>query len=389
MDRIEGDAAIEARLEPNSLDWVRSGRLLAVPRAVLIVTAPSAKSGLVTYAGVTHPMTIVEGKARAEVPVALLSGGALPIRVRTVGPHAQSAVFAVRFAPRPEQHGRVVFDSTCSPYGLRVRAGALPADSWLQVGCRLLHTARDDYQGATLELIMLWDHTDGPVSINGVDSEPTKDAFFTYRTGAQPGHLRLGARGAEIVLEYRIPERLHDGFLGVGLGPYYYALEDNLVDFETAAPMLTLYAGYSLNPTARIVYFNATLINRHGYSDQGLYIWFEQARMFDQRLALNFLLGANVLIYERDNAAFARFSVPQGFELVFRDFLRRSYNLTGGAFIYPKIFGRSYYNLWLRWGTPALFGEINYIDWHEPPNDAPSQSRSLGFTFGTTLLKFL
>jgi hypothetical protein len=101
------------------------------------------------------------------------------------------------------------------------------------------------------------------------------------------------------------------------------------------------------------------------------------------------LLGANVLLYARDEHVAGRVSAPQGFELVFRDFLARNRNLTAGAFLYPNISGRSYYNLWLRWGSADFFGEVNFIDWHEPHRTAPSTSRSLGLTFGTTVARFL
>jgi hypothetical protein len=384
------DPGIEAHLEPGSLQWVRSARLVVVPRAVLVVSVEGATSGVVSYAGFDHPLLVAGGRARAELPVALLSDDALPIRVRVRRDVQQrAAVFRLRFAPRPEHRGTVLFDSSCSPFGLRVRAGALPADSWLDVGCRLVQTAHGDHTSATLELYLLWDHAGQAVELDGAETRPLRSSLWTYRVNAAPGVVRLAARGSEVSLEYHLPERVHDGFLGLGIGPYYYALRDNRVDFAAQISLLTLYAGYALNPAARIVYFNATALDRRGYSDNGLYVWFEQARMFDQRLSLNLLLGANVLVYPHDGSAVARVSVPQGFELVFRDLLSRNHNLTTGAFLYPRIFGRSYYNVWLRWGTPAFFGEINFIDWREPHRDAASQSRSLGLTFGTAVLRFL
>lgn len=390
VDRIEGDTGPVVKIEPGSLQWVRGTRLLALPRAVLLVSVPGVERGVVSYAGFNHSLQVKGAMARAELPVVLLSGAGLPIRVQTqAGGVQQVSVFAIRFAPRASQRGTVIFDSSCSPYGMRVRGGSLPDDSFLQVGCRLVQTAHDDHTSPTLELYLLWDNAGPDAAIDGAQALPTLESMWAYRVGAVPGEVKLAARGSEIALEYHLPERLHDGFVGVGLGPYYYTLKDNQVDLEGSISLLTLYAGYTLNPAARIVYFNATALDRQGYSDNGLYFWFEQARMFDQRFSLNLLLGANVLIYRRDDAAVVRFGVPQGFELVFRDFLGNNFNLTAGAFIYPKILGRSYYNAWLRWGTPALFGEINFIDWREPHANAPSESSSIGLTFGTTVLRFL
>jgi hypothetical protein len=390
VDRLEGDPTIQVRLEQGSLQWVRTARVVVVPRAVAVVTAAGAHAGVVTYAGFNHSLYARGAVARGELAVVLLSGAQLPIRVQIERAGVQStAVFVVRFAPRAAQRGRVIFDSSCSPFGLRVRTGALPEDSWLYVGCRMVETAHADYQSGTLELYLLWDNAGTAVAIDGAVVAPTLESLWTYRVSATPGEVRLAARAAQLALEYHLPAELHDGFLGLGIGPYYYTLRDDSTDFEGQIALLTLYAGYALNPAARIVYFNATALDRRGYSDNGLYVWFEQARMFDQRFSLNFLLGANVLVYRRDDASIARVSVPQGFEFVFRDLLGVNYNLTAGAFLYPKIFGRSYFNVWLRWGTPALFGEINYIDWREPHGNSPSESRSLGLTFGTTVLRFL
>lgn len=389
IDRLAGDARVEARLEPGSLRWVRTGRVI-VPRAVLVVRAKQATSGAVAYAGFWHPMTASDGALRAELPVALLSNDAYPIRVELrQGGQLRSALFQLRFAPRPTQRGRVLFDSSCSPFGLRVSRGAVPADSWLYIGCRLVQTDRGDHVSPTLELYVLWDHVGSSISLDGVPSLPAVDSLFSYRVSAHPGYVRCATRGAQVEIAYRLPERLHAGFLGLGVGPYYYTLRDDRVKLEAAVPLITLYAAYSFNSSARIVYFNATAVDRHGYADQGLYLWFEQLRVFDERLSLNLLLGANVLLYSRDEHVVGRLSAPQGFELVFRDFLGRNRNLTSGAFVYPRIFGRSYYNVWLRWGSPELFGEINFIDWHEPHPGAASESRSLGLTFGTTILRVL
>jgi hypothetical protein len=83
-----------------------------------------------------------------------------------------------------------------------------------------------------------------------------------------------------------------------------------------------------------------------------------------------------------------RLSVPQGFEFIVRDLFARNRNLTAGAFVYPKISGRAYYNFWLRWGSPQVFGELNYIEWQEPHGDERTHSRALGVSFGAPILRF-
>jgi PAS domain-containing protein len=390
VDRIAGDAVVDVELERGSLRWVRAGRVL-VPRAVLRVRAPRGDAGVVAYAGFFHPMQKDAGQLRVELPVALLSNEAYPIRVELRRAGEQHVVILqLRFAPRPAQRGSVLFDSSCSPYGLRVRRGAAPADAWLYVGCRLVQTDRGGAQVTpTLELYMLFDHAGQTIAIDGVTTTPVVDSLFSYRVSSRPGRVQLEARRAKLEIEYRLPERLHAAFLALGVGPYYYALRDQRVNVQAMVPLATLYAGYAFNASARVVYFNASAVDRFGYADQGLYLWVEQLRVFDERLSLNLLLGAHLLLYRRDGRLLGRVSAPQGFEIAFRDFLGRNHNLTSGAFLYPRIFGRSYYNVWVRWGTPELFGEINFIDWHEPHTEAASESRSLGLSFGTTILRFL
>jgi hypothetical protein len=345
---------------------------------------------MVRYGGFVHALSSSGGVLRAELPVALLSHEGYPIRVELrQGSALRAATFRVRFAPRPEQRGRVLFDSSCSPFRMRVSHGSVPADSFLYVGCRLVQTARTDHVSPTLELYLLWDHVGSRVEVEGVPIAAAVDSLWSARVSTRPGVLRLATGAARVAIEYHLPEQLHAGFLGVGLGPYGYWLHDDRTNLSALIPFVTLYAGYAFTPTARLVYFNATAIDRHGYVDQGLYVWFEQLRMLDERMSLNFLLGANVLLYQRDDRIAGRVSAPQGVELVFRDLLARNRNLTTGAFIYPRIFGRSYYNAWLRWGSPQLFGEVNFIDWHEPHSGTASESRSLGLSFGTTVLTFL
>jgi hypothetical protein len=138
----------------------------------------------------------------------------------------------------------------------------------------------------------------------------------------------------------------------------------------------------------RIVYFNATALHRRGYADNGLYLWLEQARMVDDRLSFNLLLGANMLVYSHDDRVEWRMTAPQGFELVYRDLFGRNRSGMLGAFLYPDLFDRSYYNVWLRWGSPQLFGELNYIHWKQPHADGVTSSTSIGVSFGTPIARF-
>lgn len=388
------DPSISAAIEPGSFEWVRVGGILVIGRALVRVTAHDASRGSVSYGGRVHVMSArprgVGGSVReALVPVALLAGRQHPLRAQVWRDGAvHTATFTLRFAPRAGHQGLVLFDSSCSPFGLRSAGGSIPADSLLYVGCKGVVTSRDDHDSATLDLYLLWDQAPD-VTIEYLPASPMRDALYVQRVTGHSGATTVASGNTRLDLAYRMPEPIYAGFLGLGIGPYYYKLHDDRLSVETSIHLLTLYAGYIINPTLRIVYFNATAVHRYGSMDQGLYLSLEQFRVLDDRLSLNLLLGVNVLVHPHHGHFDGRLSAPQGFELVLRDFLTRGQNLTAGAFLYPPIADRSYYNLWLRWGSRALFGEINFIEWQEPFDGGAITSRALGLSVGVPVAGFL
>ena len=384
-------AGVRVRLVPGSLRWVRVSPFIVVPRALVSVEVSGAAGGVVRHAGFAHPLRARDGRAVAELPVALINARVMPLEVqaRTAAGELRRATYRVRFTPRAAQRGQVAFDSSCSPYGPRVLTGAPPADSFLYVGCRLVHGGAGDGTHATLELMLVLAHAGGDVRVEGVPASPRSEELYTVRVAAGAQGVSLGARRQRVALAFRIPPRLNDGFLGAGFGPYLHAYEEDGYALRGPVALLTVYAGYAFSASTRMVYFNATALQRRGFADNGFYLWLEQGRFVDQRMSFNLLLGANLLVYSRDLQPKVRLSVPQGFELIARDIFGRGRNMTFGAFLYPKLFEREYYNLWLRWGSAALFAEVNFIAWEEPGGRKGVRSQSLGLTFGTPILRFL
>ncbi len=384
------DPSIRAHLEPGSLRWVRTARFVVVPRAVALIETQGITAGSANHAGFTHPLVIAGKTATVSVPVALLSSEGASIEVEALREGSRvSAAFAIRFRPRPSRAARVLVDSSCSPYGVSVRSGRIPDDSWLYVGCRMVRTGHRDHRSPTLELYMLWDHVGSSIEVNGIPSGDKPPGLFTHRVGARPGHVVLAVRKHVLELGYFVPDPLHAAFVGAGLGPALYALEGPGTNVRTVLPLLTLYAGYSFDPTTRLVYFSAIAAHRRGYIGQGLYLWFEQFRALDDRLSMNVLLGANLLVYRRGKGVVARVNAPQGVEFIVRDFAAINRNLTVGAFLYPDIGDSGYYDGWLRWGSPRFFGELNFLYWREPHSTGSTRSRTLGLSFGMPLLRFL
>ncbi len=384
------DPTIRARLERGSLRWVRVADRILVPRALASIETGAITAGAVEHGGFSHPLVIEAASAHAEVPVALLSAGGETLHVETrQGARRATATFVVRFRPRASRAGKVLIDMSCAPSGVTVRRGQIPGDSWLYVGCRTVRTAHADRKSATLELYLLWDHVGSSIEVDGMPRTPSSDGLIFARVSTRPGEIALSARAQTLTLAYFVPDPLHAAFAGAGLGPALYSLEGPLSSAHTVVPLLTLYAGYSFDPETRLVYFSALAGQQRGYVGQGLYLWIEQFRAFDDRLSLNLLLGANMLLYRRGARAVTRVAAPQGVELILRGLAGANHNLTVGGFVYPDLGGSVYYDGWLRWGSTRLFGELNFLYWREPHSTGSTQSQTLGLSLGMPLVRFL
>jgi hypothetical protein len=386
---VDPPPRVSAALEPGSLEWVRVAGALSLPRAVVTIRAEGVQKGTVEHAGVSHPLKVDKnGTGTIELPVALLSGPphGLRLRIRRDGSEL-AGTLVVRFAPRTEHRGAVLIDVSCSPYGVKVRRGRIPADSWLGVVCRLVSVPRDGRRTAALELVTYWDNVGATVEAEGIETRSQPTGVFRFRIRSDPGVLHLAARGQQVVLGARLPQVLNAGFFGAGIGPYLYRFEDPQTQLRTATNLLTLYASYGIGATTRIVYFNATPLHVRSFADQGLYLWTEQFALLDRRFTVNLLLGMHSLLFRSTGKLRFVPSFPQGLEGVFLDFGARAHNLSGGAFFYPQIQGRSYYNFWLRWGSARLFWEVNYLAWKEPLGAGSAQTESLGISVGLPLLR--
>jgi hypothetical protein len=386
-ERLRG---VHLVLEPDSLEWVRLPNGLELPRAVAVLDADDLEAATVTVAGSTASVPISRsGHGHLAIPIPLLSGPdhALRIRLRRSGVDHE-ARFEVGFRPLPAHRGAVLIDASCSAHGIAVRRGSIPPDSWIGIACRSVPVQRAAGQATTLTVALFWDNAGPEVALDGVPFERGPDGTWSLRLHPRPRSVRLAARDHEIVIGHALPPRWHAAFVGAGVGPYLYRYHDADTDLDSAANLVTVYGAYTVSPTTRLVYFNAIPVHHHSYSDQGLYLWTEQFRLLDDRIGVNLLLGFHMLLFRAaDRLRFVP-SLPQGMEASFSDFGRRGHNLLAGAFYYPEISSRSYLNFWIRWGSPWLFGELNYIAWKEPVERGTVQTESLGFSVGLPLFRF-
>ncbi|MBI3555139.1 MAG: hypothetical protein HY074_02600 [Deltaproteobacteria bacterium] len=214
---------------------------------------------------------------------------------------------------------------------------------------------------------------------------------WTLRLSSAANRVSLRVGTQSLVLRYSIPVVDHAGTIAIGVGPYAYTFEAEHTNTHTWAAIITAYGSYRLSDTMRIVGFDASAAHYNYYNDTGIYLSTVSAKAFDNRLLVNIMLGAHALVFRTDNVHYLRPGGPQGFELVYRDAFKRAYNLSLGAFIYPPISNRSYYNVWARWGGAGLFAELNFIAWREKGGSSDIQgvyNRSIGVSLGMPLFRF-
>jgi hypothetical protein len=387
----------------DSLEWVRTGEVFLIPRGRLYVevrglneSAPAA--GQLRNLGFIQPLLAENGILRGEIPLALTgpeTGNRVEILINRNG-REEKGVAVVRFAPRvpnkaaSDLDDRIVTDSGCSSVGGRPESdSSLGEHQWVYAGCRYIMAWGEEYSVAGLDLFVYWEGAVGKVRVDGVETPASQPGVWMIRLRARPGRVVLeDDAGHRVALRYRIPERQRYGSLGFGLGPYSYTYLDGAATTQSITPLLTIYGSLFFSEIFRMVAFNATSFNKNWFTDTGVYFQTDNFKVLDKRLQMKLLFGAQTLAFNTNTGPRTVFGAPQGFELIFKDFLGKGRTLTGGAFIYPLIEGKKYYNAWIRWGSPRLFGEFNYIDWQEPHGSNFVSSSSIGLTVGAPLIQF-
>lgn len=383
---VEG---VNFRLAPGTVQWVRVADVLVLPRARLVINAPGAESGRVTSAGFSQALS----RSRVEVPVALISGEGNPIdfRIRRAGKDLAGRV-VLRFRPRKDLGSERVFtDASCSRFGMKVTGTAQSpqARGWGYIGCRMVVSENTGHRTSSLEAYVFWDGVGQTVRVGGADTPESSVSVWPLRLRSEPGEVTLTAPPADtMTIRYGTPENLHLGSIGMGLGPYWDHFSGNGEDLSTVAPVLTLYGSYFITEQLRLLAFDATTIDPHLTTDFGLYIGTEYLKFLDRRVVINLLLGAHALGFRSLGEYYVKLGVPQGVEITLVDVLKKSCNVQTGFFLYPLINGKSYYNVWFRWGSPRLFGEFNYISWDETLGSQGIHTDTAGVSIGFPIGKF-
>jgi len=378
-----------------SFEWVRLKNRLAIPRARLVIKSSSRnkENGSVYYADKVYPFQDEE----IEVPIALISNVQNQVQIKIYKNNKwQEGKIGIRFA-NSQQLKNIYFDPSCANYSPHI--DQLNVEGWAYVVCSLQVARRKEKSFPNIYLKIFWDQSIQEVqkdlkSQNSLflnDSLVEAEDVSLWSIGLTSLQSKLNLKSfnqkEKWTISFNLPEQFHLGHFGMGLGPYAYTLQDGTGSVESFVPLVTLYFSYSLAEKVRLVSFNATSIYRNPTSDLGVYLLIDQFEFLDQKVKFHLLLGGHSLFFKARNQYYTRFSLPQGFELVYKNFLKERTNLGLGGFFYPVISGRSYFNLWLRWGG-AHFIEFNFISFQEPMETFKVYSKSMGLSVGMPLFDF-
>lgn len=281
---IEG---VRFEILPGSLQWVRTSEVLMLPRGRMALHVANAKSGQIQNASYTQSMVAgTDGSLQAELPIALISGDANPIRFQfDRGGEKISASLRVRHSGRAGGT-RVFTDSSCSPYHVEAVEEVLDPQTWAYVGCRLVYTRHDSKLIPSFDVLVFWDGVSQSIRVDDVETKAASVSVWALRLRAKPGRVRLESGTRRLVLSYRVREELHLGSFGLGVGPYTYQYSadgDPAKSVSTTTAVATLYGSWFLTEYMRVVMFSAVPVHRLPFSDTGIYLLLEQTKVLEDR----------------------------------------------------------------------------------------------------------
>jgi hypothetical protein len=380
--------------DADSIQWSRIDDRIVLPRARVKIEVPGVDGVQVSTWERTTPLRKSTASSWfGEVMVPLVSGDAskLSVWVKKGKKETEYPITLERVGG--EAGDSVGIDSSCSPWQIefsrRTVAKSANRPALVVMDCRVIRSVSAEGMLASLDLFLFLDGSGDELKMNGSTVKAEAPSLFRLRLYPQNQPIILeSTNGDSFELRYRIPTKLNRGFIGVGVGPYQYQLQAPGTDVNTTAGVVTIYGSYQLNETVRFTAFDATAIHKNYFTDTGFYIKSESFRVLDQRVSVYVMLGANLNGFKYGSGTQKKWGVPQGFEAAYRDFLSPNRSLVFGAFIYPPIDGKSYYNTWLRYGSSSIFGEFNFLEVRNRFDADTVHVRSVGFSVGFPLAKF-
>lgn len=373
---------LELHFAPNSLQWIRDSSNLLVPRARLNISYKSNDKNppLFYYHDQVFAGEFKEDSATYHIDlwVNLFNPGKITVKKGDQVIH-QIATRRHHFKESQKTKKETqLIDYSCAPYDVKFEG---LEDQYLSVGCRLEKLSEG--KGLVPRLVITWSASDALL----VDA--TLPPYRTVLRGDASSVMEvINAEGdlIKVKISAKLPKRIHRLKTAIGFGPYLFESQSgSRVRPEKWAPAFMLYGKYDLMDTTSLRFFNATVSRGSTFNNGGLYLAYEIASVFDGRVQVIPLLGAQFLTFDYNNDVPERNKIiyPQGFEVVWK----HSFGLKNTTMIYGMFISGSdtepYKNLWLRWGT-RIFGELNYIEW----SHGSQKVKTYGLSVGLPLFSF-
>jgi len=369
------DFKIKSALVKNSIHWVRLDDILLAPRARIEILAKTGSRDIsLRYRG--QSILLQDKKdntSYAQFFIELFQPE--QIEVYYQGEKVGQIKVITKDKERKRSH---LIDYSCSKFQLQV-AGL--ENEFLTVGCKEIIVGKFGAEKPMLQVYFaLSDYKildrSAPPYIVTLNSNSTSTISI----------INSEEEVKEFTIKATLPARFKRLKFAFGIGPYSYITQNKLTETDEGLPMAyMLYGKYDINPSTSIKLFDAFITKKTTFNNSGMYLSNDIAKLLDNRVTINTLLGFQGLYFkpEGDEPTANSMIFPQGIEVTYHHpFDLDNYQLVFGAFL-STASDLTYTNIWVRFGK-RVFWELNYIDW----GDTTHYLRTYGLSVGFPLASF-
>lgn len=278
---------------------------------------------------------------------------------------------SLSFTPIPGKAKTTIVDPSCFPYNVDVEG---MEKQYISLGCKKQIVGNPGDENIVLQILWTapgWKplgSEEGVHTLNlygkvraevAVENERGETRTFALKASAPKDRKRLG--------------------VALGFGPYHFLSQNGSVTYDEGSQfMYMLYAGLALTEKHSFKLFDAYIQKEATFNNFGFYFSSDIAKILDDRLVFNTLLGFQHLLFELPEGESQRKIIyPQGIEMILsHPFGLKNYKLMLGGFVGAGG-GQEYNNVWIRFGK-GMFYELNYLKWSEDETNAEAIGLSVG-----------
>jgi hypothetical protein len=364
------DFKIKSILVKNSIHWVRLDETLLAPRArIEILAYTEARDISLRYRGQSILLQDNKGNTSyAQFFIELFQPE--QIEVYYLGEKVGNIKVVTKQKERKRSH---LIDYSCSKFQLQI-AGL--ENEFLTMGCKEIIVGKFGAEKPMLQVFFaLADYKildrSAPPYIVTLNSNSTSTISV----------INADEEVKEFKIKATLPPRFKRLKFAFGIGPYSYITQNKSVETDEGWPMAyMLYGKFDINPSTSFKLFDAFITNKTTFNNSGMYLSNDIAKLLDNRVTVNTLLGFQGLYFkpDGDEAAANSMIFPQGIEVTYHHpFDLDNYQLVFGAFL-STASDLTYSNIWVRFGK-RVFWELNYIDWGDDNHYLRTYGLSVGF----------